>query len=391
MPKSSRPRRAALPPLTPLAGPGSFGDLRDRRHVHSQAATLLLIGSHLRGDRIATRGAFEPPGQPPQPGAVEDLAALGFPATRFSGQRFHATELQELSRSRLMPQVKPRREDVRAAPSNIAAAAEAFYKGADSTAAAALLAACLRHPHQLVRVAAAASYVEVSVDPRPALRILVDALSARNLLVRDVAAYALAHVDPQNPRLAKFFRARPRTSRRRPSRTSTIVHGTWASGSPWWQPPDGDFWEYLHDNVDQDLYGAQDRFSWSGGYSDAARAQAGTELHDWVTQHDLGGLDLFTHSHGGSVAMLANQAGTRVGRMVLLSCPVHWPKYTPDFSQTQKVISIRVHLDLVILADRGGQRFTDPNITEHVLPIWFDHFATHDPANWQQYNVPAML
>jgi two-component system sensor histidine kinase KdpD len=49
--------------------------------------------------------------------------------------------------------------------------------------------------------------------------------------------------------------------------------------------------------------------------------------------------------------MLATQAGTDVGRLVLLSCPVHWPKYTPDFSSTQRVVSIRVHLDLVILAE----------------------------------------
>jgi predicted alpha/beta-hydrolase family hydrolase len=110
-----------------------------------------------------------------------------------------------------------------------------------------------------------------------------------------------------------------------------------------------------------------------------------------VQRKNLGGLDLYTHSHGGSVAMLANQAGTDVGRMVLLSCPVHRPKYAPDFNHTQKVVSIRVHLDLVILADGGGQRFDDSRIAEHELPIWFDHFATHDPANWQNYAIATML
>jgi len=86
-----------------------------------------------------------------------------------------------------------------------------------------------------------------------------------------------------------------------------------------------------------------------------------------VQSKNLGGLDLYTHSHGGSVAMLANQAGTDVGQMVLLSCPVHWPKYSPDFNHTQKIVSVRVHLDLVILADGGGQRFEDPRIAENVL------------------------
>jgi hypothetical protein len=45
----------------------------------------------------------------------------------------------------------------------------------------------------------------------------------------------------------------------------------------------------------------------------------------------------------------------------------------------------------VILADRGGQHFSDPRISENVLGIWFDHFATHDPKVWTKYNVPARL
>jgi alpha-beta hydrolase superfamily lysophospholipase len=111
----------------------------------------------------------------------------------------------------------------------------------------------------------------------------------------------------------------------------------------------------------------------------------------WIDDQELAGLDLFTHSHGGSVAMLATHNGTAVGRLVLLSCPVHWPKYTPDFARVVKVVSVRVHLDLVILVDGGGQRFTDPRIHENVLPIWFDHFATHDPDVWRREDVPSLL
>jgi hypothetical protein len=233
--------------------------------------------------------------------------------------------------------------------------------------------------------------MDVAADPARAIRILGQGLRSRDRLARDVAAHALAHVDPRNPALEKLLASKKRPSRRKPSRTSMIVHGTWAGAASWWQPPTGDFWKYLHDNVDPDLYGAQDRFEWSGGYSDAARALGGHDLQVWVQQHTLGGLDLFTHSHGGSVAMLANQAGTSIGRLVLLSCPVHWPKYAPDFTRVSKVVSIRVHLDLVILADRGGQRFRDNRIQEHVLPLWFDHFATHDPGTWEQFHVRSML
>jgi len=343
----------------------------------------------LRGDLAAPHPTFAALGPTPAIGAKripeEDLQSLGFPAVRVSGERFRAAELRQLSGSR------PIAKAARAAPARVSNAAEAFYKEPAPTTAAALLAACLRHPQQLVRVAAAASYLEIAVNPTPALRTLESGLGSRNLLVRDVAAYALARADPKNPKLAKVLRVRRKISRRRPSRTSTIIHGTWASGESWWQPPNGNFWSYLQANVDQSLYGAQDRFSWSGGYSDTARALAGTELHNWVQSKNLGGLDLYTHSHGGSVAMLANQAGTDVGQMVLLSCPVHWPKYSPDFNHTQKIVSVRVHLDLVILADGGGQRFEDPRIAENVLPLWFDHFATHDPANWQKFDIPAML
>jgi hypothetical protein len=222
--------------------------------------------------------------------------------------------------------------------------------------------------------------------------VLENGLRNRDRLTRDVAAYALAHVDPKNPSLDKLLRTRRRPTIGKRSHTSMIIHGTWAANSPWWQPvPEGDFWHYIHDNVDSSLYGASDRFGWSGGYSDTARLLGGNDLVKWVTARHQDGLDLFTHSHGGSVAMLANQSAIKIGKFVLLSCPVHFPKYMPDFSRVVKAVSIRVHLDLVILADRGGQYFHDARIEENVLGVWFDHFASHSPAVWQKYNVPAML
>jgi hypothetical protein len=307
--------------------------------------------------------------------------------------RFRPDALQTAAGVRFAraPAMVPAPSEARVVGRNLRRAASAFYRDASAETAAALLELSLRHPRELVRVSAAASYFELSVDPRPAIRFLEQGLRSRDVLTRDVAAHALAHIDPPNPRLAKLLESRKRRSNRRRRRTSLIVHGTWGRASSWWQPPTGDFWKYLHDSVDPNLYGAQDRFEWSGGYSDAARALAGSDLSAWVEQHDLEGLDLFTHSHGGSVAMLATHAAARVGRMVLLSCPVHWPKYTPDFGVVDRVVSVRVHLDLVILADRGGQRFRDNRIHENVLPIWFDHFATHDPGNWETYGVPAML
>jgi hypothetical protein len=89
--------------------------------------------------------------------------------------------------------------------------------------------------------------------------------------------------------------------------------------------------------------------------------------------------------------MLATQNGLTAGTMVLMSCPVNVPKYIADFTRVTRVVSVHVRLDLVILADRAGQRFNHPNIEEHVLPIWFDHSATHDPAVWRSRNLKALL
>ena len=170
-----------------------------------------------------------------------------------------------------------------------------------------------------------------------------------------------------------------------------LIHGTFAHDSEWWQPG-GDFHTYILNNVRPDLYSEADRFDWSGGYSDQARALGADHLHLWIAQKDFPQPALFTHSHGGSVAMLAShQPGLNMGELVLLSCPVHVDKYMPDFKSVRKVVSIRVHLDLVILADRGGQRFRHPQIEENILPIWFEHSATHEPAVWQEHNVAALL
>jgi hypothetical protein len=395
-------KRTPPPTQRPIAGADAFTNLRELAHVQSQAAALLLIGLQLRGDPAAARARVEaaaplvpsPPSSPPEMLPLEDLQALGFPTLAAGAPRFRSEVLQRAAGVRFAAAaaVQPAPRDARRASASLPATANAFYRDANPETAAALLEVGLRHPHELARVSAATSYLDVAANATPALRILEHGVRSRDRLIRGVAAHALAHVDPRNPALAKLLEPRRRRSSRGRSHTSLIVHGTWARTSSWWQPPSGDFWKYVHDNVDPHLYGAPDRFEWSGGYSDAARALAGDDLRVWVDAHNLGGLDLFTHSHGGSVAMLATHAGTGLGRLALLSCPVHWPKYTPEFTAVANgVVSVRVHLDLVILADRGGQRFDDNRIRENVLPIWFDHFATHDPGTWETYGVQAML
>jgi pimeloyl-ACP methyl ester carboxylesterase len=232
--------------------------------------------------------------------------------------------------------------------------------------------------------------MEVTAEPGRLIAILAKATRDGDTLVRDLAATALARVYPEHSALRRLApRARRRPSKR-DAHTSLLIHGTFAKSDAWWQPG-GDFHTYLIQNPLPDLYAGSDRFDWSGGYSDAARLIAASDLQQWIGSHGVSDPLVMGHSHGANVVFLTTQLGVSMREAVLLSCPVHWPKYAPDFSRVAKLVSIRVHLDLVILADGGRQRFTDPRIEEHVLPVWFNHAATHDPLIWQAHNVSAML
>lgn len=164
--------------------------------------------------------------------------------------------------------------------------ADQLYADPDPIIAAQLMEACLRHPEELTRVAAAASYFELSTQPKRLIKILADGTRSEDELVRNVAAVALARISPEHTRLRQLTKASPAQSGREPSRTSLMVHGTFARTSGWWQPG-GDFHEFIRSTVRPDLYGAPDRFDWSGGYSDAARALAATELRNWVNTRGL--------------------------------------------------------------------------------------------------------
>jgi len=77
-----------------------------------------------------------------------------------------------------------------------------------------------------------------------------------------------------------------------------------------------------------------------------------------------------------------------------MSWPVH-AGWFPDFTKVRVVIDIRVRLDLVIMADRGGQTFTPPDaFRDKVVPHvngWFHHGDTNNPSYWERYDLPAAL
>ena len=382
--------------VKPISGHEAFGQSGDAA-ILSQAAFVLILGNQLRGTPQARAARARAVGitatEELLPG--EDQTIFPVPSIRATAERFSPDKLRaSANRAAGMQDYRARYRSsasgAEAARVAYGALARGVYETPTPESAATLLNECIFHDHELVRVAAAAAYCTHAADPRPLVAMLATATRSKDTLTRDVAATALARFYPGHEALAALRISRPSRTRHPPSHTSMLVHGTWAVGEKWWQP-NGDFHNYMLADVRTDLYSAADRFEWSGGYSDNARASGGVDLTQWTNDHGLDGLEIFAHSHGGSVAMLATQNGTKMGKLVLLSCPVHEDKYIPDFTRAQDVVSIRVHADLVILADGGRQRFRDNRIRENVLPCWFNHSLTHDPQTWKDLNVPSML
>jgi len=380
----------------PRSRPEAFSRTDDAA-VLSQAAVLLSLGARARGDEetFTARALAAGLAENVEFWPAEDSAVFGKPRRTAPAGRLDVQRLRQGLASRygewILPE-KPKSPD--AVTEGTAGALPELgplaYDQATPDAAAELMEVCLNHSQQLLRVAAAASYFEMSTESERLVGILAEGCGSDDELVRDVAATALWQVSPEHVVLNSLKARGGRAAASASGDTTLLVHGTWAATSLWWQPG-GDFHTYILNNVRSDLYSQSDRFGWSGDYSDSARAQAAVQLDNWVNAHNDAGLDLITHSHGGNVAMLGTHSGLQIGELILLSCPVHIPKYMPDFSQIRKAVSIRVHLDLVILADRGGQKFKLSQIQENILPAWFDHQATHDPATWDKYNVRSML
>jgi hypothetical protein len=372
----------------------AFTAEHDLRAVQTQAAFLLVLANFLHG---RTRDdCIELPHEDMAP--PQDLRALGVPLTIYGLERewptrYPLSELQkELSRRGF---ASSGWGDVRSDPglaSELRALAAELLARPERRAAALLVVHSLQHPDPLVRVAAATAAAEVVKDGRKlASERLRNNAREGDPLVRQLAATCLARLTPRDPWLEQLAAAEPGPPGRDPIHSSTIVHGTWAAGGDWWRPQ-GDFYRYLLADVAPDLYAGGEPFGWSGAWSNSARRKGARQLAAWAAGHQAPCLNLFTHSHGGNLAMLATHRGLMIGRLILLSCPVHWAKYQPKPGSVGSALSIRTHLDLVILGDAGGQRFPKGSgIREQFLDIWFNHSASHDPEVWKARHLSQEL
>jgi len=172
-----------------------------------------------------------------------------------------------------------------------------------------------------------------------------------------------------------------------------LIHGTNLWTRPDWSiPVSGPLFNYVQ-KVRPDLYGSDDYFRWEGGYTNYAREVASQNLSDWVGRRCLNGIDAITHSHGGNVLMASTKSGASFSKVIFLSCPIHWSRYQPAPLSIEKIVSIRVKFDLVILADRGSHRFPKASgASEEILPIWFvGHNSTYEPDTWRKYSLDRVL
>lgn len=241
-------------------------------------------------------------------------------------------------------------------------------------------------PHPLVAVAGAAGARETT-RLRPRIREkLQQGYHSDDRLTARLAVSAMSQMPPMQELARAQVIAQPKSRKRRhKSDTAVITHGTWAADSDWYRPG-GDFYKAVNARR-PDLHLHDQSFRWTGAYSKRARKADARLLQQWIGDQGLGKPDFFAHSHGGTVANLATWRGVEFDRLVLLSWPVHREWY-PKFRRVRKIVDVRVHMDLVIMADRGRQRFKSRSsrVKTH-RNGWFNHSATHEPDYWDEHDL----
>src|SRR4029453_2973450 len=151
--------RQSVDAPSPIAGPDAFRDMSKPDYVLSQAATLLLIGAHLRGDPVATETEAGPTARAlarPRAGApagvpASDLRQIGFPRLVTGRPRFRPETLRRAAGVRFAGTraAVPSRGDQQTASTAVRQAANTFYRDTSHESAGALLEVALRHPNEL--------------------------------------------------------------------------------------------------------------------------------------------------------------------------------------------------------------------------------------------------
>ncbi|HIE99500.1 MAG: alpha/beta hydrolase [Fuerstiella sp.] len=180
-----------------------------------------------------------------------------------------------------------------------------------------------------------------------------------------------------------------RGARRIPDEITIVIHGTWASDGIWWRP-NGDFFEYVKTELGRsDLYGKSDQFKWSGKNRHSQRRRAGADLSKWLKSHVAREVNVFGHSHGANVAMLATHQGIYMDRLVMLSPPVR-SDYFANWQNVGKAYNIQASFDPVVAIASGGQWFKNGVVKEKKMKA-SGHSSSHDPAVWRAEKLAKFI
>ena len=365
---------------------GAFAQGGDGETRHARAALLLGLGLMLRPPNEESRLDFAEDEELDWPRLYELREAISF-----SPRLIHEVEGTAFGGPALDADT-PRLDEVMGVlfADNLEAASEAALR---------LIGLGMSSRDALVRAAACLAWCDVTnrLD-RAFVRLARIVRSSDDELAQSIALrgmYRELEAPSSIPNIARFTPGPP-SSLETTIGQAVIVHGTIfkPTGKPidqWWKPGSGDFHQYLKQGPRPNVYSGNDYFRWSGGWNDYAREEAAEKLIDWLDRRNIDDPDVFAHSHGGNVAMLAS-AQRKMNKLVLMSCPVHWHLYQPHFANVAEVISIRIKWDMVIMADRGAQRFRDARIHEKVLPIWFTaHEESRLASTWEERKLDDLL
>jgi hypothetical protein len=230
---------------------------------------------------------------------------------------------------------------------------------------------------------------------------------ARFLLAEQTPAQILSV--PRNPNLrsnVSSLAARivaPTATVPAPSTSSltVIVHGTWASTSPWWQQG-GNFWTYVN-NLVHDVYTGSNPYGWTGANSHGARVAAAQQLVTWVQQNPSSYLRIIAHSHGGNVCFLATRLGLKIHKLVTLGTPIRL-EYLPDLRQIDILHNIFSTVDKVqtpagTIPNRRGEGRTVGDTDKKINHRATDdgsgaqpgHADLHEPATWTASGLDTLL
>ncbi len=172
-------------------------------------------------------------------------------------------------------------------------------------------------------------------------------------------------------------------------RITIVIHGTWAAGGKWWRRG-GDFFEYVRRDLRRfDIYDGADAFAWSGKNRDSSRRRASTSLAKWLSGHPAAEVNVFAHSHGANVAMLATRDDIKMHRLVMLSPPVR-KDYFAKWRNVKMAFNIQADHDPVVAIAKGGKKFNKPKVKEKELKA-NGHSASHDPAVWRKEKLAAFI